>query len=112
MSRPHDRAAAVVDLVGHPEAVLVRDVRNRRRERGRDTLKGVVVVVEDDYVPRRAEPRAGAAVNAFFRGGRHGRIVVASRIVSTLALDVAAVRARFSALQQPLAFFDGPGGTQ
>jgi cysteine desulfurase family protein (TIGR01976 family) len=32
--------------------------------------------------------------------------------VSTLALDVAAVRARFSALQQPLAFFDGPGGTQ
>jgi cysteine desulfurase family protein (TIGR01976 family) len=28
------------------------------------------------------------------------------------ALDPAAVRARFSALQQPLAFFDGPGGTQ
>jgi cysteine desulfurase family protein (TIGR01976 family) len=33
--------------------------------------------------------------------------------VSTLApLDVDAVRARFSALDQPLAFFDGPGGTQ
>jgi cysteine desulfurase family protein (TIGR01976 family) len=32
--------------------------------------------------------------------------------VSTLALEVAAVRARFSALRQPLAFFDGPGGTQ
>ena len=28
------------------------------------------------------------------------------------ALDVEAVRARFSALQQPLVFFDGPGGTQ
>ncbi|MBA3348371.1 MAG: cysteine desulfurase-like protein [Actinobacteria bacterium] len=27
-------------------------------------------------------------------------------------LDVAAVRARFSALYRPLAFFDGPGGTQ
>jgi cysteine desulfurase family protein (TIGR01976 family) len=27
-------------------------------------------------------------------------------------LDVEAVRARFSALRQPLAFFDGPGGTQ
>jgi cysteine desulfurase family protein (TIGR01976 family) len=26
--------------------------------------------------------------------------------------DVAAVRARYSALRQPLAFFDGPGGTQ
>jgi cysteine desulfurase family protein (TIGR01976 family) len=32
--------------------------------------------------------------------------------VSTLALDVDAVRARFSALRQSLAFFDGPGGTQ
>ena len=32
--------------------------------------------------------------------------------MSTLALDVHAVRARFSALRQPLAFFDGPGGTQ
>jgi cysteine desulfurase family protein (TIGR01976 family) len=32
--------------------------------------------------------------------------------MSTVALDVAAVRARYSALQQPLAFFDAPGGTQ
>jgi cysteine desulfurase family protein (TIGR01976 family) len=32
--------------------------------------------------------------------------------VSTLAFDVAAVRARFTALQNGLAFFDGPGGTQ
>jgi cysteine desulfurase family protein (TIGR01976 family) len=32
--------------------------------------------------------------------------------VSTTALDVAAVRARFSALDRPLAFFDAPGGTQ
>jgi cysteine desulfurase family protein (TIGR01976 family) len=32
--------------------------------------------------------------------------------LSTAALDVAAVRARFSALDRPLAFFDGPGGTQ
>jgi cysteine desulfurase family protein (TIGR01976 family) len=29
-----------------------------------------------------------------------------------VALDVAAVRARFSALDRPTAFFDGPGGTQ
>src|SRR5437870_13481690 len=27
-------------------------------------------------------------------------------------LDVTAVRSRYSALQRPLAFFDGPGGTQ
>ena len=32
--------------------------------------------------------------------------------MSTVALDVDAVRARFSALQVPTAFFDGPGGTQ
>ena len=32
--------------------------------------------------------------------------------MSTATLDVTAVRARFSALDRPLAFFDGPGGTQ
>src|SRR5437868_12218017 len=32
--------------------------------------------------------------------------------MSTVALGVAAVRARFSALESELAFFDGPGGTQ
>jgi len=32
--------------------------------------------------------------------------------VSITVLDVDAVRARFSALGRPLAFFDGPGGTQ
>lgn len=32
--------------------------------------------------------------------------------MKAVALDVAAVRARFSALDRPLAFFDGPGGTQ
>jgi cysteine desulfurase family protein (TIGR01976 family) len=32
--------------------------------------------------------------------------------VSTVALDVDAVRRRFSALRAPTAFFDGPGGTQ
>jgi cysteine desulfurase family protein (TIGR01976 family) len=32
--------------------------------------------------------------------------------VSTVTFDVEAVRERFSALRQPLAFFDGPGGTQ
>jgi cysteine desulfurase family protein (TIGR01976 family) len=32
--------------------------------------------------------------------------------VTTVALDVDAVRARFAALQTPAAFFDAPGGTQ
>ena len=30
--------------------------------------------------------------------------------MSAVALDVEAVRARFSALQRPYAFFDGPAG--
>ena len=34
------------------------------------------------------------------------------RVTVTSATTVEAVRARFSALQRPLAFFDGPGGTQ
>src|SRR3954468_1026145 len=32
--------------------------------------------------------------------------------MSTVTLDVAAVRRRFTALQRDLVFFDGPGGTQ
>ena len=32
--------------------------------------------------------------------------------MSAVAFDIAAVRARFSALDRRLAFFDGPGGTQ
>jgi cysteine desulfurase family protein (TIGR01976 family) len=32
--------------------------------------------------------------------------------MATVTFDVEAVRARYSALRQPLAFFDGPGGTQ
>ena len=32
--------------------------------------------------------------------------------MSTVAFDIAAVRAHFTALQRPTAFFDGPGGTQ
>jgi cysteine desulfurase family protein (TIGR01976 family) len=32
--------------------------------------------------------------------------------VTTVAFEVEAIRARFSALRSPLAFFDGPGGTQ
>jgi cysteine desulfurase family protein (TIGR01976 family) len=32
--------------------------------------------------------------------------------MAAVALDVDAVRARFSALRSPVAFFDGPGGTQ
>jgi cysteine desulfurase family protein (TIGR01976 family) len=39
-------------------------------------------------------------------------MVVTSPPVSTVTYDVHAVRARFSALRQPLVFFDGPGGTQ
>ena len=32
--------------------------------------------------------------------------------MTVASLDIASIRRRFSALQTPLAFFDGPGGTQ
>ena len=32
--------------------------------------------------------------------------------MSTTLLNVEGVRSRYTALQRPLAFFDGPGGTQ
>src|SRR5919204_1185505 len=45
-----------------------------------------------------------------WQGSRTNRSSVSA--MSTVAFDVDAVRARFTALRQPLAFFDGPGGTQ
>src|SRR5207237_7521649 len=46
------------------------------------------------------------------RRGKRARQPDTLARVSTVAFDVQAVRARFSALRTPLAFFDGPGGTQ
>src|SRR5437667_6005411 len=45
-----------------------------------------------------------------WRDSRANRSSVSA--MSTVTFDVEAVRARFSALAQPIAFFDGPGGTQ
>src|SRR6266436_5471913 len=101
-----------MDLVGDSQALVVRDFGQRRGERGRDALEGVVTVVQHDDVPRRAETGPGAAVDPLFGRRSHAPIVVTSRPVSTVKYDVDAVRARYSALRRPLAFFDGPGGTQ
>src|SRR5206468_3870216 len=78
-----------------------------------DAFEGVVVVVQDDHVPRPPEARPFAAVDALSGRSKRahaGRVV--SDSMSAVALDVAAVRARFSALANETAFFDGPGGTQ
>src|SRR4051812_5602548 len=101
-----------MDPVGQAQPLLVRDVGNRRRERGGDALERVVVVIQHDDVPRRTETRARAPIDPFFGRRGHAPIVVTSSPVSTLTYDVEAVRARYSALRRPLAFFDGPGGTQ
>src|SRR3989440_10400250 len=101
-----------MDPVGDAEALVVGNVGNRRGECHRDALERVVVVVQDDDVPRFAQAGPRPSVNALLRRGRHPAIVVTSRTVSTVTLDVEAVPARFSALRQPLVFFDGPGGTQ
>src|SRR5947207_1694488 len=99
VARPDDRAAAVADAVRDPQPLVVRNVRQRRGERRRHTLEGVVVVVQYDDVPRRAEAGPGAAVDPLLRRRFHGPIVVTSPTVSTVTFDVEAVRARFSALR-------------
>src|SRR3989454_7258918 len=101
-----------MDPVCELQALVVGDVGNRRRQRGRNTFEGVVVVVQHDDIPRRTQTRPGAAVDPLFRRRSHAPIVVTSSPVSTVTYDVEAVRARYTALNQPLAFFDGPGGTQ
>src|SRR5438876_12169629 len=101
-----------MDSVGEAQALIVGDLGQGRGERGRNALEGVVVVVQHDDVPRGAETRPGAAVDPLSGRRGHAPIVVTSSPVSTVTYDVEAVRARYSALRQPLAFFDGPGGTQ
>src|SRR5207244_12009769 len=112
MTRPDDFASAVMDPVCDAQALVVRDLGQCRRQRRCNALEGVVVVVQDDDVPGSPEAGPGTAIDALFGHRRHTRIVVTSPTVSTVTFDVEAVRARFSALRQPLAFFDAPGGTQ
>ena len=64
---------------------------------------------EDDRRRAAREGRAGLLRRRVADGDAD--VHVARRVSATL-LDVAAVRARFSALDRRLAFFDGPGGTQ
>src|SRR3954463_752029 len=100
-----------MDAVREAHALLVAHPRQHRREREGDALERVVAVIQDDDVPRPSEARAVADIEVFTRGSesRHADSV---RGMSAVALDVDAVRARFSALQGPVALFDGPGGTQ
>src|SRR5207247_4598265 len=55
-------AALRVNQVRNPQAELERDLRENGRERCGDAVEGVVIVVEDDHVPGRPEPRARAGV--------------------------------------------------
>src|SRR5581483_9101535 len=58
MPRPDERLAGVVDLVRERHALVVVDAGDRLRQRERDALERVVVVVQDDDAPRAAEARA------------------------------------------------------
>src|SRR5438445_8458693 len=51
MAGPDKRLAARVDFVRERHALVVVDAGDRLRERERDALEGVVVVVEDDHAP-------------------------------------------------------------
>src|SRR5689334_1510053 len=77
---PHDRLAGGVDRVRHRLAALERDARDGARERERDAVERVVVVVPDDHEPRLARARARPGPTRLLlacgrRNGRHSRIV-------------------------------------
>ena len=56
-----DRLARVVDRVGDLVSARQRDAGDEARERARDVIEGVVIVVADDHLPRAAEAAAGRA---------------------------------------------------
>src|SRR5215210_2366128 len=87
VTRPDHRPAGAVDSVGDPEPLVVGDAGDRGRERSRDTLEGVAVVVQHNDVPRRVETGTGSAIDSLFGHGGHRRIVVPSPSMSTVALD-------------------------
>ena len=58
MAAPDDGAAGVVDPVGELQSLVEVDSGNGRRECERHAVERVVVVVQDDHVPRLAEVRA------------------------------------------------------
>src|SRR3954466_10346630 len=57
---PDDRQAAEVDAVGDREAAVDVDPGDQARQRRRDVLEGVVVVVADDHPPGAAEGAVGS----------------------------------------------------
>jgi cysteine desulfurase family protein (TIGR01976 family) len=114
VSTPHDRLPGVVDAIGELEPAVEVHTGDDGSERGCDTGKGVVVVVEHDHATRVSGSASGPvdALTLARRGqGRHASHDSLVFVVA-LALDVDAVRARFSALDTDWALFDAPGGTQ
>jgi hypothetical protein len=61
-----------VDPVREAHALLEADTGEHGGQRLRDAVEGVVVVVEDDHLPRRVETAAGVA-GARLADGRRGR---------------------------------------
>ena len=114
VAAPDERLAAVVDLVREGHAALEVDAGQHGGERERNAVERVVVVVEHDHATRVAGPTPGTPCPlALPRGRQRGHHAHDSLVfVAALALDVDAVRARFSALNGGWARFDGPGGTQ
>ena len=67
--RPDHRLPVVVDLVRELHPPVVVDAGDRLRERERDALERVVVVVQDDHAPRVAGAGAPALRDALPRWG-------------------------------------------
>src|SRR5579863_8711957 len=75
LAGPHDRLPRAVDSGGEAHARVEVHAGQDGRERERDTVERVVVVVQDDHAPGAPEAVAVAAVETLLRRceGAHGR---------------------------------------
>src|SRR3954469_5623746 len=69
---PDDGLAAVVDAIGHRVADRDGEARDVARQRVRDVVEGVVVVVADDHPPLAAKPASRPLHAGEFDGLAHG----------------------------------------
>src|ERR1700683_2430130 len=78
MAAVDDRPSGAVDHVGDLVSALERDAGNEARERARDVLEGVVVVVADDHPPGRSLAVGGPARARLLDGLAHARRIMGS----------------------------------
>ena len=118
-----DETAAAVRLIAERVRVIAEGAGALAAAANRARREGKVVCIVS--AERRPVSRSGGNVVCIVSGGNIDPLGCAcgsrrqarrrdgdTRVMTTVAYDVAAARARFSSLRSGFAFFDAPGGTQ